>query len=87
MALEDLKDWKRAIYRGRSAARVSADGRVVLRAVGNNEQEKQGRADAMITAYATKLAALESRDSKVTAREQEVQEDLNQARKIRDAGP
>ena len=38
LSLEDLKDWAQEIYRGRSSARVSADGRVVLRAVRNNEQ-------------------------------------------------
>ena len=37
LTLEDLKGWTQEIYRGRGSARVSADGRVVLRALGNND--------------------------------------------------
>ena len=37
VTFEDLKDWTQEIYRGRGSARVSADGRVVLRALGNND--------------------------------------------------
>ena len=40
LSVEDLESWTSEIYRGRSSARVSADGRVVLRAV-RNEQEKR----------------------------------------------
>ena len=38
LTVEDLESWTSEIYRGRGSARVSADGRVVLRALGNNEQ-------------------------------------------------
>ena len=38
VSIEDLQIWAREIYRGRDSARISADGRVVLRAVRNNEQ-------------------------------------------------
>ena len=38
LSVEDLESWTSEIYRGRGSARVSADGRVVLRALGNNEQ-------------------------------------------------
>ncbi len=48
------------------------------------EQEAQGRADTLIAAYQTKLKALEKREDKVTAREQEIRDDLAQARTVRD---
>ena len=41
LSVEDLESWTQAIYRGRGSARVSADGRVVLRALGNNDRRNQ----------------------------------------------
>jgi hypothetical protein len=67
------------------SAQQKAD--VILKKAGDQadaEQEKQRRADAIVAAYEAKAAELESREAKVAAREQEVQEDLNQARKIRE---
>ena len=48
------------------------------------EQEAQGRADTLIAAYQTKLKALEKREAKITVREQEVRDDLAQARTLKD---
>ena len=41
LSVEDLESWTSEIYRGRGSARVSADGRVVLRALGNNDRRNQ----------------------------------------------
>ena len=48
------------------------------------EQAAQGRADTLIAAYQTKLKAVEKREAKIAAREQEVRDDLAQARTLKD---
>ncbi|MCH7643402.1 MAG: hypothetical protein IH974_01080 [Myxococcales bacterium] len=48
------------------------------------EQKAQGRADTLIAGYQTKLKALEKREDEVGKREQEVRDDLAQARTLKD---
>ena len=48
------------------------------------EQERQRRADAAIASFASKTKELATREAKIEKREKEVQEDLNQARKIKE---
>ena len=69
-----------------SDAEAKADG--ILKKAGDAAviaQEKQLRADGVTAAYEKKMAALESRETRVTAREEGLQTDLDQARTIKEA--
>ena len=61
--------------------------KVILQEAGaraHAEQAAQGRADTLIATYKTQLEALESREAKVAEREQEIRDDLGQARTLKD---
>ena len=52
-------------------------------ATATTETEKRQKADDLIATYEQRLEKLESRETKVAAREQEVREDLAQARTLK----
>lgn len=63
------------------------DGEVLLHEAADKSRavrQAQQRADAARAAFEEKLADLESRESRITAREQELQSDMDSARKIKE---
>ena len=54
-------------------------------ATATTETEKQRKVDDLIATYEQRLEKLESRETEIAAREQDVREDLAQARKLKSA--
>ena len=54
-------------------------------ATATTETEKQRKVDDLIATYEMRLEKLESRETEIAAREQDVREDLAQARKLKSA--